>query len=219
MKLSVELLTLAGYLAGEFENEQQAIADPSWYVRLRLWQRPLPTPLFAEPGITFFAEQANTLKLDRPYRQRILHLYQSDPLPDAIAIQYYMPQNPEALSGAGRDPKRLEGLGAEDLEFLPECRLQVTRDLTATQGDRFLATLPPNARCCFPYQQQIRQVHLGFEIALDRENPQEAIEFLSYDKGIDPVTGQALWGAILGPYRFIKQQDYQIPAESLRNPS
>jgi hypothetical protein len=34
-----------------------------------------------------------------------------------------------------------------------------------------------------------------------------AAEFLSYDKGVDPDSGKALWGAILGPYCFAKQRD------------
>ena len=33
-------------------------------------------------------------------------------------------------------------------------------------------------------------------------------EFLSYDKGIDSTTGIASWGAILGPFRFRKRQNF-----------
>jgi hypothetical protein len=41
MSFSPELTALAEYLAGEFDNSSQAIADPAWYVHLRMWQRPV----------------------------------------------------------------------------------------------------------------------------------------------------------------------------------
>ncbi|NEO28340.1 MAG: chorismate mutase, partial [Kamptonema sp. SIO4C4] len=53
MPLSSELLTLGQYLAGEFTNQKQAIADPAWYVNLCLWHRPVP--LFTEDSLTFYA--------------------------------------------------------------------------------------------------------------------------------------------------------------------
>ncbi len=71
---SPELIALAHYLAGEFDNRTQAIADPVWYVHLRLWMRPLPFLLFPN-SITLFAEQANALTLDQSYRPRFLQLY------------------------------------------------------------------------------------------------------------------------------------------------
>jgi hypothetical protein len=44
--MTPELITFGRYLAGEFENQRQAQAEPVWYVHLRLWLRPLP--LFRE---------------------------------------------------------------------------------------------------------------------------------------------------------------------------
>lgn len=65
---------LAQYLAGEFDNQQQAQAEPVWYVHLRLWQRPLPHPLFGPSRMGFFLEQASALTSDCPYRQRLLEI-------------------------------------------------------------------------------------------------------------------------------------------------
>ena len=53
-----------------------------------------------------------------------------------------------------------------------------------------------------PPRGNTQQVSLGFEATQE--------EFLSYDKGIDPTTGKAKWGAILGPYRFRKRQDFGV---------
>lgn len=42
MTHSQTLITLAQWLAGEFENRSQALDQPAWFVHLRLWHRPLP---------------------------------------------------------------------------------------------------------------------------------------------------------------------------------
>lgn len=48
--ISPDLKTLADYMSGEFDNQQQAAADPAWYVHLKLWQ--VIVPLFTEDSIT-----------------------------------------------------------------------------------------------------------------------------------------------------------------------
>lgn len=191
---SPELIALASYMAGEFDNRDQAIADPAWYVHLRLWQRPVA--LFAEDSLTLFAEQANALYLDRAYRQRIIRLQQLSEQPAAIQVQYYMLKDPSSFQGAGGDAERLKTLTLDDIEYLPGCTLTVTQDETL----RFQATLPPNCRCCFTFGGETYQVDLGFAASSEH--------FLSYDKGIDPATGKAIWGALLGAYRFTKRQDF-----------
>ena len=92
-------------------------------------------------------------------------------------------------------PPKLNELSLEDLEWLPGCTLSVTQ-----QDGTFTAQLEPGAKCCFEYQGKIRQVVLGFELKGGR--------FRSFDRGLDPDTGQALWGALMGPYEFNKCQDF-----------
>lgn len=199
MSFSPDLVTLGEYLAGEFDNQAQATADPVWYVHLRLWQRPVN--LFAQDSITLFAEQANVLKLDHPYRQRIIRLLpgrESDAR--SLQVQYYMPKQPEALKGAGRNPALLDALTPDQLDFLPGCILTVTQQTLANNSYKFTATPPPDACCSFTYLGDTIQVALGFEVT--------AREFYSYDKGIDSQTGKATWGAILGPYRYTKRVQY-----------
>lgn len=195
MALSSELVQLADYLAGDFDNWEQALAEPIWYVHLRLWQRVVPAPIFSEPGITLFAEQASVVNLAYPYRPRILHLV--EPTPGTLLVRYYMPKDIEGIRGAGENPDLLKSLTAEQLEPLPGCTLTVAvTPLTATDYE-FRATLPPEAECCFTYQGETRFVSLGFTVTPDT--------LLSYDKGIDPATGKATWGAKLGPFRFQKR--------------
>lgn len=197
MSFSPQLITLGTYLAGEFDNQQQALAEPVWYVHLRLWQRPVE--LFTEDSITLFAEQANIVNLDRPYRQRILRLMPSQS-EASLQVQYYMPKNPSALIGAGRDPNLLKTLTPDQLELLPGCSLQVTQQEVAVNQYKFIATPPTDTRCTFTYQGNLVQVALGFEIT--------QTELHTYDKGIDQVIVKATWGAIVGPYCYTKREQY-----------
>jgi hypothetical protein len=190
MEDSQNLLTLARWLAGEYENRDQAIADPVWFVNLRLWYRPLPQRL--EGKLAFFAEQANVLQIQNSYRQRIAVLHEQDA---QIVVQYWAFQHPEHFRGAGQDGDRLSKITLQDLEPLPGCRLTVT-----FTGTIFRAEPAPNAKCCFQYEGQTRQVVLGFEVS--------PTQFLSFDRGVDPETGRSLWGALMGPYQFRKCQDF-----------
>ncbi|MBD3882825.1 chromophore lyase CpcT/CpeT [Phormidium tenue FACHB-886] len=188
----MSLPSLANWLAGEFDNQPQAIADPLWFVHLRLWHRPVKLQL--EGHLALFAEQANALQLDRPYRQRIAVL-QPTADPQIQRVQYWGFKQPDLFRGAGANPQQLERLSLEDLELLPGCVLTVTQ-----QGDRFKAEPPSGAKCCFQYEAQTRQVVLGFEVS--------ETQFWSFDRGVDPNTGAALWGAVMGAYTYNKRQSF-----------
>lgn len=190
----MNLQTLAAWLAGEFDNQDQALADPTWYVPLRLWHRPLPHRI--QGKLALFAEQSNTLELERPYRQRVLVLEESST--GELSVQYWAFQHPEHFKGAGVNPALLVDAQESSLELLPGCWLDVT-----FKGDHFQAVPRDGDRCCFTYEGKQRQVVLGFEVS--------ATQFLSYDRGVDPETGQSLWGAMMGPYRHQKRQSYAIP--------
>ncbi|MFN3926993.1 MAG: chromophore lyase CpcT/CpeT [Pseudanabaenaceae cyanobacterium] len=175
---------LAECLVGEFTNRAQAIAEPAWYVHLKLWQVPIPAGVVKGYGI--FAEQANVLDLSKPYRQRILELQR---LGDELIVQYYGLTHPNHWRGAGADIRRLDPLTARDVQYLEGCRLKVR-----TEAGYFIGEMLPNCQCFFVYNGERRQVELGF-----KTNGQELI---SYDKGIDPETGAGIWGALHGGYHF-----------------
>mgnify|MGYP001795582324 CR=1 FL=1 len=189
--------TIREYLAGEFENKEQAIADPAWFVNLRMWQRPVS--LFEEDSITLFAEQANVLKIEQPYRQRIMRVT-SDDADASFKVQFYMFKDPTAWRGAGCNSTLLDSLTPEKLDILPGCILKVNTEILAHNRYKFIAKPIPDNRCTFSYAGNTVEVSLGFEAT--------QTEFFSYDKGIDSATGKATWGAILAPYRYTKLQQY-----------
>lgn len=194
------LLDLASWLSGEFENRAQAIEQPSWFVHLRLWQRPLPHRI--EGNLSLFAEQANALYLDQAYRQRVMVLSEVAGT-NQLQVQYLALKQSEKFCGAGANPSLLTQLTLTDLEWLPGCSLMVEQ-----QNDTFHAQMRPGVgvasrnenRCRFNYQDKVGEVVLGFEVSNGR--------FCSYDRGVNPETGQSLWGALMGPYQFSKCQDF-----------
>ena len=188
MNISSQLLQLTSWMAGEFSNREQSLDQPVWFVNLVWWQRPLPFSLLG--SITIFAEQANALILDRPYRQRILQFVEND---GKIQVKYWGFKAPAAWSGAGRD--RLNQITINDIEPLAGCLL----DISFANG-RYQAQMPKDAKCCFQYLEESRQVILGFEVS--------ANEFWSGDRGINPETGSAIWGAIMDFYKFKKIHDF-----------
>lgn len=200
MNFSPQLVALANYMAGEFDNREQAIADPAWFVHLHLWQ--IPVTLFSQDSITLFAEQANIVKLDQPYRPRLMRLQERSDADTPIQVQYYMPKQPDRVRGAGANPDLLKSFTPDQFELLPGCMLLVKVQQLNANSYHFTATPPPGEKCCFNYGENTIQVSLGFEATGE--------EFLSYDKGIDPTTGKALWGAIMGAYRFQKRQDLAV---------
>lgn len=195
MPLDPTLVTLAHWMAGEFDNREQAIEEPAWFVHLRLWQRPVP--LFGEDSLTLFAEQANVVNPDQPYRQRLIRLMQTGDAEAPLQAQYYAFKDPIAVKGAGLKPEVLKAITLEQLEFLPGCLLQIAHPFGA---DRLVAQPKPGCECFFSYQGNKAQVQLGF-VAGDHT-------FESYDKGIDIPTQKATWGAVMGPYRYTKRRDF-----------
>jgi hypothetical protein len=190
MSVYNQLLTLVSWMAGEFSNREQALDQPIWFVNLVWWQRPIPHKVFG--GVALFAEQANALKSDRPYRQRILQFIETD---GKIQVKYWGFKDPSAWAGAGKDRDRLKQITINDIEPLAGCLL----DVNFANGC-YKATMPADAKCCFQYLNESRQVILGFEVT--------ANSFWSGDRGVDPETGSTIWGAIVDFYKFKKIQDF-----------
>ncbi len=194
MNFSTQLTTLATYLAGEFANQQQASEQPAWYVNLRLWIRPVP--IFAADSITLFAEQANVLKLDQPYRPRIMRLRQKE----TIEVEFYMFKDITTAQGAGQNKDLIQQITPEKIEFLPNCTLQVATKKLVNDRYCFETTPLVDTPCSVTYQGTTFQVFLGFKAT--------ANELETYDKGIDPETGKGTWGALMGAYHFSKCQNF-----------
>ncbi|NJL86579.1 MAG: chorismate mutase [Leptolyngbyaceae cyanobacterium SM1_1_3] len=203
MPLSANLTALAQALAGEFENRQQSLDEPVWYVYLRVWQRPVPN--LSEAWPTLFIEQVSVAANKPPYRQRVVQLSETA---GAIKIQFFALKEPQQFCGAALEPERLRNLTMNDLTLLPTCQLEVKLHLSADRSLEVSAQLPENTLCSFDYQGQTRYIKLGFELRTQQNSGTFQTQLLSYDRGVDPVTQEILWGPRLGPFCLVKQQDY-----------
>jgi hypothetical protein len=202
------LLQLAEYLAGEFDNRQQSLADPTWFLHLRVWNRPLPTHIFSE-GYGFFIEQVNVATGNPPYRQRILHLTHRG---KQLIGQYYALEAPAAFAGSAIDPDRLQGLRRTDLIDLPTCTLDISVDPTTGQ---FRGRLPENTLCCITVDGQPSYISLAFDISRSVQPPElgettPSIALTVYDRGVDAATGATTWGPRMGPFQLKKQAAFPL---------
>ncbi|HEY9763406.1 MAG TPA: chromophore lyase CpcT/CpeT [Trichocoleus sp.] len=207
--VSPQLLTLAEALAGEFDNREQSLADPTWYVHLRVWHRPVA--LFLEDSVTFFVEQVSVASNQPPYRQRLLRLQAQEA---GLSGQYYGLKDPVKFRGGAIAPELLAVLTEADLITLPTCKLAIEVHSLPNQQYRFQAALPPGTLCSFEAEGTSRYVSLGFEIGPTSSTNNPALELRIHDKGVDPATGKGLWGALMGPFCLHKVTDFSAHPNS-----
>lgn len=198
-----QLDQLATYLAGEFDNKPQSLADPTWFLHLRLWHRPLSKAMFGE-GYGFFIEQIGVASGKPPYRQRILHIVERA---EGLWGQYYALSDPMAYSGSATQPERLASLTRDALIDLPTCGVAIEYQ-PATQS--FSARLPGDSLCSFTANGVTTHVRLKFDIGPDPAGPGRPVVFQMEDRGIDPATGKATWGPQMGPFCLIRQTAFAL---------
>ncbi len=193
-----EIATLASWMAGEFSNWEQAIANPPFFAHIRLCIRPFPEPL-SDRGIWLYSEQAYDYEITRPYRTAILHIlhdeeYEGDE--PRLKIDTYKIKDEPAFYGASREPERLKQLGAEDITMLGGCSMLVQR----TPQNTFKVNVEPGKKCCVFRKGQETYLKSEFEIGETR--------FVSLERGHNPVTDEMVWGSIAGPFEFEKKASF-----------
>ncbi|MEM9002179.1 MAG: chromophore lyase CpcT/CpeT [Cyanobacteria bacterium P01_F01_bin.86] len=199
---AIQLNTLGCCLAGVFQNRQQALADPVWFVHLKIWI--YPVAIFTEDSHTFFIEQASANLSQPPYRQRLLRVRW---LANQLTAEYYALKQPQVFQGAAQATERLTMLTEADLQPLKGACLPV-KYRADSQGTYFEARHSPGERCQFVINGEFRYVELGFDAVAPSARSQQAPAFLMYDKGLDPETTQSTWGALNGPFRLEKVEDF-----------
>ncbi|MEO1093739.1 MAG: chromophore lyase CpcT/CpeT [Cyanobacteria bacterium J06638_28] len=208
---STQLRQFAQCLAGVFQNRQQALAEPTWFVHLRLWS--CPVPLF-EDSFTFFIEQASAAYAQPPYRQRVLRVRAQS---GQLTAAYYALKDPQQFQGAAQAPAKLQALSKEDLQTLVGSCLTV-QPTTNAGATCYAARQHPDERCQFTIEGSTKYVELGFDAVCKQVNSSSPDAFRMYDKGIDPITGKAIWGALHGPFQLQKVEDFSHLLTSV-NPS
>jgi hypothetical protein len=85
----------------------------------------------------------------------------------------------------------LSGLTADRLEKLPGCNFVVN-----WTGHSFAGSVEPGNACMVLRKEKMTYLDSTFEINTET--------FISHDRGRDPETHEHIWGAIAGPFQFVR---------------
>jgi hypothetical protein len=197
---SSDLAILATWMAGEFSNWEQAIANPPLFAHIRVCIRPLPTLVVdrligEDRGLWLYSEQAYDFEIHRPYRTAVLQLLHKG---DRIEFVNYKLVDPPAYFGASRNPAKLDALQHQDLERQDGCNMLLYR----TEHNTFKGAVEPGKKCCVVRKNQSTYLDSEFEIG---ENT-----LISRERGRDPETDEHVWGSIAGAFQFQKKTCFPL---------
>lgn len=195
MSHATDIVTLGRWMAADFSNQEQALANPPFFAHIRVCMRPLPGELLS--GISLFVEQAYDYMLNNPYRMRVLKLLAVE---DHIEIENYTLKESSSFCGASREPERLKQLSADNLEKLPDCNM-----IVHWTGSSFQGEVQPGKAC--------KVTRKGKETYLDSTFEIDGNQFTSLDRGRDPETDERVWGSVAGAFEFVRRESFahEIP--------
>ena len=184
MTHSLDIKTLASWMAADFSNQEQAYANPPFFAHIRVCMRPLSSELFG--GTSLFLEQAYDFMLNQPYRLRVLKFNVVD---DRIELENYKVKEQELFYGASRDRDRLQQLTPEMLDKMTGCDMDII-----WTGNGFQGQIKPGKACIVERKGKITYLDNSFEV--------DGSKLISYDRGRDPETDELVWGSVAGPFEF-----------------
>lgn len=190
MTHATDVTTLARWMASDFSNQAQAWENPPFFAHIRVCMRPLPLELL--DGTSLYLEQAYDYMLEEPYRVRVLKLVTAV---DHIEIENYKITTEKKFYGGARSPERLKALTKEQLEKMPGCNY-----ITKWTGDSFYGQVEPGKGCLVVRKGKNTYFDGTFEINADK--------FISHDRGRDLENDEQVWGAIAGPFEFVRTASF-----------
>lgn len=180
-----EIDRLAAMMAGSYSSAAQAAADTTYFdVRLRM------TPIWPSrtDGHWLYVEQAIADSQDKPYRQRVYHL-QRGANGELRSVVYTLPAPPLRFAGAWKSDAPLATLTPDSLTLRDGCAIVLLRQEDGSfRGSTHEHDCPSDLRGA---------TYATSEVAVSDSVLQ------SWDRGFD-ATGKQMWGAVAGPYRFVK---------------
>jgi CpeT protein len=181
-----DLVKLAQWMAGDFSNHKQSIAEPQHYAHIRIFFRPLPFEFFNAIG--FYSEQVYDYDLWSPYRQGVHKLIDRG---NNTYIENYSLKDAMLYAGAAREPEILKTITPECLERRCNCSMIFHRE-----GEMFRGGVEPGNRCLIDRNGTITYLISDVEIT--------ETTWVSLDKGMDLNTHEKVWGSAHGMLKFEK---------------
>ena len=181
-----DLKKVSKMMTGTFSSAAQAAQDTNYFnIKLRM------TPIWKgdADGYWFYVEQAIATAEDKPYRQRVYHLYIQDK--ETIVSKVYEVQNPKEIVNAWKDEVKLSLITREKLVDRQGCSifLHKNKEKTysgSTPGKECLSTLRGAS-------------YATSEVTIYKDRLE------SWDRGWNKEDKQ-VWGAENGGYVFMKEK-------------
>jgi hypothetical protein len=114
---------------------------------------------------------------------------------DRIELYHYSVKDKEKYYGASRDLDRLETLSIEQLEPMPGCDMDVI-----WTGNSFQGKIKPGKGCIVVRNDRETYLDNSFDISEDK--------LISFDRGLDPITDEQVWGSVAGPFEFERKTNF-----------
>ena len=173
-------------MTGSFDSSEQAMNDSSYY-DISLHMYPIWTK---KEGVWLYVEQAVTAMQNKPYRQRAYQLQKIGP--DQYASRVYTIENEKAFIGKWSTPEYFDTYDASILTEKTGCAV-------------FLKANPDGTYIGSTKEKDCSSSLRGAQYATSRVNiDNKSIE--SWDQGFDEYDKQ-VWGAVTGPYVFVKMKE------------
>jgi len=187
------MLHFAHILSGRFSNYDQARSEPSKFSHINISFRPLAWEVFSGPW--FYSEQSYDYDPWRPYRQGIHHMVGRD---DHILMLNFGLRNGLRCAGGASRPELLNGLQRDDLLARPGCAMQFRLE----EDGVYKGEVEPGCGCLVPRNGQL--TYLVSEVQVDAQ------QWISRDRGFDPVSHDYRWGSEHGPLHFTRTAHYGV---------
>jgi CpeT protein len=179
------LKQLKNRMEGSFNSNLQSKADTSYFdIHLnmkQIWKD-------RKDGYWLYVEQAIASALQKPYRQRIYHLYIQDDT-TLVSKVYEMPQ-PLRFAGAHNNIDLLKSITVDSLIDRQGCGIFLHKNV---DGNYVGST--PGKECLSSLR---GATYATSEVIIEKD------KLLSWDRGWNKEDKQ-MWGAVKGGYQFIKQ--------------
>lgn len=180
-----DLDTLRQWMVGSFSSQAQSLQDTS-YFDIRLHMAPMWNHRI--DGYWLYVEQAVATSIDKPYRQRVYHLFKINDT--TIVSQVYELKTPQRAVGAWASTKPLDDLRTDSLELRQGCAIMLHK----SKAGFYYGTTPDKQ--CASSRSGASYATSEVKIYVDK--------LLSWDRGWDMYDKQ-VWGAVKGGYVFIKE--------------
>ena len=175
---------VAALLAGTFDSEAQAEANPGGFRAVRLVSVRVPKSRLGSGAPVLYIEQALVSTPDKPYRQRFLRIEET--ADGGVVSRVFEPKEALAVSGKWRDPSDLALYGPGDVVERIGCAVRLKRTVGGWEGGTE-GTNCPSALSGARYATSRVRIAAG--------------RMESWDRGYD-LEDRQVWGAKEGPYVF-----------------